>query len=178
MPNVLNKQMLAEIEGLLARSSDCVVVDFTGMSVAEAENMRGLLRSRQMEMQVLKSSLARLAVQNLGLQGAQELFRGSAAVVYGGESVAAVARTVKDLARARKRPVVRGGLLDRRAIGAEQVEVLARLPGREELLAQVLGTIVAPLSGMAGALNALIAAVPGLTQALKEKLNEGGAAAG
>ncbi|MBI4881729.1 MAG: 50S ribosomal protein L10 [Planctomycetes bacterium] len=178
MPNILNKQMLTEIEGLLVRSSDCVIVDFTGMSVADAENMRGLLRSRQMDMQVLKSSLARLAAQNVGLAGAEDLFRGSAAVVYGGESVAAVARTVKDLARARRKPVVRGGLLDRKAIGPEQVEVLARLPGREELLAQVVGTIVAPLSGAAGAINALLAAVPGLTKALEDKLNEGGAAAG
>lgn len=175
MPNVLNQRMLSEIEGFLKESEDCVVVDFTGLSVSAAEEMRNQLRDANMHMHVVKTSLVRLAARNLGFEGTDELFQGSSAMVYGGESVAEVARSVKEFAKGKKSPTVRGGLLDKVAIGPDQVEALANLPSREQLLSQVIATIIAPMTGSLGAINALLASVPGLTKALEEK---GGAGLG
>ena len=173
MPNVLNEKMLVEIEGFLKESEDCVVVDFTGMPVSDAEQMRNRLRDSAMKMRVLKTSLARIAARNLGFENVEQVFSGSSAVVYGGESVAAVARTIKEITKGKQAPKVRGGLLERQAIGPAEVDVLASLPTRKELLGQVLGTIIAPLSGFAGAAQALLSAVPSLVQALEKKTEEG-----
>lgn len=175
MPNVLNHKMLTEIETFLKDSEDCVVVDFTGMSVSNAEEMRNQLRERDMKMRVLKTSLARLAARNLSFEGTDELFAGSSAIVYGGESVAEVARSVKEYAKGKKAPRVRGGLLEKRAIGPIEVEMLASLPPRQQLLGQVLATLIAPMTGLLGAATSLLSAVPSLTKALEEKMMDEGA---
>jgi large subunit ribosomal protein L10 len=169
MPNVLNQRMVTEIEGFLGEASDFVVVDFTGMPTDVAEAVRRDLRSKKLRMRVVKSSLARLAAKKAGVDGGDSLFAGTSAMVYGGESIADVARTVRDLTKGKKIAAVRGGVVERRAIGPAQVEVLANLPTRHELLGQLLGTIIAPATGLLGDLNALLTAVPGLTKALEDK---------
>jgi large subunit ribosomal protein L10 len=170
MPNRLNERMLREIQSFLGGAEDCVVVDFTGQTVAQARNMRVKLRGNRMHVRVLKTSLARLAARELGFEGGDRLFEGTSAVVYGGDSVATVARIVREVGKEQKTGLkVRGGFLEKKAIGAAQVDQLASLPSREELLSQVLGTIIAPVSGWLGAVNALLSAVPGLTQALHDK---------
>lgn len=177
MPNVLNERMLTEIQGFLAESQDCVVLDFQGLTVDATESLRRKLRENQMRIRVLKSSLARLAARGAGFQGTDDLFAGPSAIVYGGDSVATVARVISELTKGKDVPKVRGGLLEKKAIGPEQVSQLAKLPTRKELLGQVLATIIAPLSGVAGAMNQLLGAVPSLTQALHDK-NEGAAEGG
>ncbi|MFG0319338.1 MAG: 50S ribosomal protein L10, partial [Planctomycetota bacterium JB042] len=118
--------------------------------------------------------LARIAAKNLGYEGAEEVLAGPTAICYGGDSVATVARKVRDFAKGKPSPKVRGGLLDKKAIGIDQVDTLANLPTREELLAQVIGTIIAPATQTLGAIDALLTAIPGLTKALEEKIGEGG----
>lgn len=173
MPNIVNTRMLTEIEAYLDEAEDCVVVDFTGMPVAMAEQVRTALRQSDMKMRVVKTSLARIAARNKGYEGADDVFTGSAAMIYGGDSVATVARTVRDLTRGKKQAVIRGGLLEKKAVGAAEVDQLASLPTRDELLAQVLGTIIAPMTQSLGAINSLLSAVPGLSKALEEKLGGG-----
>src|SRR5690606_38896785 len=168
MPNVLNQRMLTEIESFFTEAQDCVVVDFQGMTVDSAEAMRTQLREGDIHMRILKSSLARIAAKNLGYENAEQVLTGATAICYGGDSVATVARKVRDYAKGKPSPKMRGGLLDKRAIGVEQVDTLANLPSREELLAQVLGTIIAPMTQSLGAMVALLTAVPGLTKALEE----------
>lgn len=170
MPNIVNTRMLTEIEAYLDEAEDCVVVDFTGMPVAMAEQVRTALRQSDMKMRVVKTSLARIAARNKGYEGADDVFTGSAAMIYGGDSVATVARKVKDFAKGKKSPTVRGGLLEKKVISAAEVDALASLPTREELLAQVLGTIIAPMTHSLGAIQSLLASVPGLTKAWEEKL--------
>lgn len=178
MPNVLNQRMLTEIEAFLTEAQDCVFIDFKGMSVDDAEEMRNQLRDDAVRMRVIKSSLAKIAARNLGYEDADEVLSGPTAICYGGDSVATVARKVKEFARGKKSPQVRGGLLDKKVIGVEQVETLANLPSREELLAQVIGTIIAPATQSLGAMVALLTAVPGLTKALEEKISEGSGSEG
>lgn len=173
MPNIVNTRMLEEIEGFFKDAEDCVVVDFTGMPVAVAERIRTTFRASDIKMRVIKTSLARIAAKNLGYENADNVLDGATAVVYGGESIAQVAKAVKDVVKATKHPVIRGGLLEKKVLDARAVDQLASLPSREELLAQVLGTIIAPVTQSLGAIQSLLASVPGLTQALEEKLGSG-----
>jgi len=173
MPNILNQRMLKEIQGFLDDAHDCVVVDYTGQTVAQAEDMRTKLRQADIHVKVLKTSLARIAARELGFEGGDDVFAGTAAVVYGGDSVATVARLVRDVTKEQKHGLrVRGGFLEKKSIGLDQVDLLASLPSREELLAQVAGTIASPMTAALGVINGLLTAIPGLTQALHD---EGGA---
>lgn len=175
MPNVLNQRMLKEVESFLNEGKDCVVVDFTGMSVLDADAMRTKLKKSDVKMQVVKTSLARIAAKNLGYDGADSLFNGASAMLWGGDGVATVARALTEAVKGKKAPAipaVRGALLDKKVVGAQAVEALAKLPTRKELLGQVLGTIIAPLSNAAALFESLLTAVPGLTQALHDKMDE------
>ena len=175
MPNIVNTRMLAEIEGFLKEGEDCVVVDFQGMPVDVAEHVRTTFRASDIKMRIVKTSLARIAAKNLGYEGGETLLEGTSAMVWGGESIAQVAKAVRDVAKETKHPVIRGGFLDKKAVDAGAMEQLANLPSREELLSQVLGTIIAPVTQSLGAIESLLTAVPGLTKALEEKLGDGDA---
>jgi len=166
--------MLAEIESFMSEGEDCVLVDFEGMSVEDAQDMRNLLRESDISMRVLKTSLARLAAKSAGVEGAEAVLSGPTAMCFGGDSVATVARTVRDFSKGRDAPKFRGGFLEKEVIGIAEVEQLANLPSREELLAQVIGTIIAPATQSLGAMTSLLTAVPGLTKALEEKQEKDG----
>lgn len=169
MPNLLNQRMLSEIESFLTASRDCVVIDITGTAPAKAEAMRSTFRKNSMRMKVVKTSLARLAAKKLGYDAVDGVLAGPTAIIFGGESVADVARIVREMTKGKNPVKVRGGLLDRKPIKAEQVTQLANLPTRPELLAQLLATLIAPMSGVASAVNSMMTAIPQLTKALEDK---------
>lgn len=169
MPNLLNKRMVGEIEGFLKEAQDFIVVDFTGMSPQTTEEVRRKFRGERIRMRVIKSSLARIAAKNVGFGDTDAIFGGTSALVYGGESIADVARVVRDLSKAKKLPGVKGVVVERKALDAAQVNILASLPTRQELLGQLLGTIIAPLTGVLGGVQALLTATPGLTAAWEKK---------
>jgi large subunit ribosomal protein L10 len=173
MPNILNKRVVTEIEGFLKEAQDFVVVDFTGMSPQITEAVRRRFRGERIRMKVVKASLARIAAKNVGLPNADKVFAGTSALVYGGESIADVARAVRDLGKEKKLTWVKGVVVENQALPAAQVTALADLPTRHELLGQLLGTIIAPLTGVLGDVDALLTAVPGLTKAWEDK--QGGA---
>jgi large subunit ribosomal protein L10 len=79
------------------------------------------------------------------------------------------ARAIVSFAKAHTRPVIKAGIIGERLYSMEEVLQLAALPGREEMLGQVLGTIVAPLSSFLAAVNALVASPAQLTDALEKK---------
>jgi len=169
MPNLLNKRMVGEIEGFLKEAQDFIVVDFTGMSPQTTEEVRRKFRGERIRMRVIKSSLARIAAKNAGFGDTDAIFGGTSALVYGGESIADVARVVRDLSKAKKLTGVKGVVVERKALDAAQVNILASLPTRHELLGQLLGTIIAPLTGVLGGVQALLTATPGLTAAWEKK---------
>lgn len=169
MPNLLNKRMVGEIEGFLKEAQDFIVVDFTGMSPQTTEEVRKRFRGNRIRMRVVKASLARIAAKNVGYGQSEKIFDGTSAVVYGGESIADVARAVRDLAKEKKLHAVKGVVVENKALDASQVLALAALPTRHELLGQLLGTIIAPLTGVLGGVDALLTATPGLTAAWEKK---------
>ena len=177
MPNVLNQRMLKEIKGQLEKASDCVVIDFTAVSVADVSEMRARMRKSDMRMKVMKTSLARIAAKELGFEGADDLFKGTTAILYGGESIGSVAKAFEDFAKEKKEkaPKVRGAFLEKRKLEGAAVAALAKMPSRQQLLSELLGAITAPLSNIAGLMNTLMTDIRQRTQALHDK---GGAAGG
>jgi large subunit ribosomal protein L10 len=139
--------------------------DFTGLNVKRMTELRRRLRRAGVEYVVIKNTLALRAVNESGLAGSR--LRGPTGIVVGKDAVAA-AKVLSDFAKENEqKPEVKGGLLDGRAIQPAQVQQLASLPSREQLLAELGAGLMSPMAAFAGAMNGLLYMFAGALDALK-----------
>jgi large subunit ribosomal protein L10 len=122
-----------------------VVTEYRGLTVAEMGDLRRRLRQYQVSLQVVKNTLARRAAEGTGFKAAEEMFSGPVAIAYGNDPVG-MAKAISEFAKDHEKFEVKGGLLEGKFIDPQGIKALASLPPREVLLAQVLGTMQAPLS--------------------------------
>jgi large subunit ribosomal protein L10 len=134
----------AVIERLISKSKDApiaVVADFKGMPVEEMILLRVKLRAVGGELIVVKNTLARIAFADGRHDAIKDLFRENCAVAMGFNDPVALAKAVTDFARTSKTLVLKHGSFEGKPLTAAQIEDLARLPGKQELLSRVLGTM-------------------------------------
>ena len=175
MPTPEKVTAVGELTDKFQRAKLAVLTDYRGLTVRDLATLRGQLRGAGVEYEVAKNTLLRLAARNSGIEGAEELLAGPTAIAFCYEDVVAPARTLADFARTSRVLNVRGGLLDGRVIGPEDISRLATLPPVEQLRAEVVGAIGGPLSGLVGVLNGLLQTLVGTLEARSEQM--GGAEA-
>ena len=160
MPNAQNKEMLASIKEDLDGVSAMWVVDYRGLTVKEMQQ----LRETGSVMKVYKNTLVLLALAEAELPTLDDMLAGPSAFVFSGNDVAASAKALKTFAKANENLEIKGGLMEGAAVSAAEVEAIASLPSREQLMAQIAGAI----SGVARGLATTINGVPrGLAQVVK-----------
>ncbi len=130
-----------------------IMLDFRGLSVAESRELRSRLRAAGAQLKVVKNTLAKRAAAEAGLEGMDVLLQGPTAIAFVRDDPAALAKVIQGFIREKKKLVMKGGYLQQRALDGPQVEVLATLPGRDELVAKVVSGMAAPLYGLATVLN-------------------------
>jgi large subunit ribosomal protein L10 len=143
-----------EVKERFSVASAAVLTEYRGLDVASISQLRRALREAGGEYKIYKNTLVRFAARDLGLE-IDELLTGPTAIAFVDGDAAAVAKALRDSARANPALVVKGGLLGTKALTAEDVRALADLPSREVLLAQLAGAMAAPLQQFAGLLQAL-----------------------
>jgi len=153
----------------LGRSPSCVLVDYRGLNVAQATALRDRLREAGVDFKVVKNTLTNLAAHEAGIEGLDEFLVGPTAIAFAGDDPVAPARELAKFAREVGILQVKAGLLDGAVIGAERVEYLSKLPGKEELLGQVAGAFAAPLTSVLRVLQAPIRQLVLLTKALHDQ---------
>lgn len=164
MPNAQNVEMLEQIKGDLEGASAMWVVDYRGLTVADIQDLRRNVRDAGAVMKVYKNTIMHLALEQTDQPTLDDLLAGPSAFVFAGEDAAASAKAVKDFAKGNPNLEIKGGLMDAAALSAAEVEAIASLPSREELIAQIAGAISGVARGLATAING----VPrGLAQATK-----------
>lgn len=141
------------------------LVDFRGITVAEATELRGRLRKVGATLTVVKNTLAKRAAAEAGAAGLDTLFEGPTAIAFCRDDVVAPAKVLQGFIREKKKLVIKGGYLQDQVLQGAQVEQLAGLPSREELIAKVVGGIAAPLYGLA---NVLTGPIRGFVVALDQ----------
>lgn len=178
MPTQRKIETVGELTDKMSRMQLAVVADYRGFTVAELTALRAKLRENGAEMIVAKNTLLRMAARNTGREAIEPLLEGPTAVTFAYDNVAKVAKVLLDATKVTAKPlVVRGGLLGNSPIGADGLENVTKLPTREEALAQVLGGISAPVSGVVGVLNAAVSNVMYVLQARIDQLQPAGEAA-
>ncbi|MEG0376653.1 MAG: 50S ribosomal protein L10 [Raoultibacter sp.] len=154
MPNAHNIETLSKIKEDLGSAHAMWVVDFRGLSVKEVSDLRSKIREAGAGLKVYKNTLMHLALAELELPDMDQVLEGPSAFVFTGEDPVASAKALKDFAKANKNLVIKGGMMDGSFVDAEQVQAIASLPSREELIAKLLGTINNPLVQIVRVLNA------------------------
>ncbi len=144
-----------EVRQRLEAADASVVTEYRGLSVTELADLRRSLAAAGGDYKVFKNTLVRRAVAGGAHELLEPLLSGPTAIAFVHGDVSAVAKALRDFSRTNPALVVKGGLLDGSLLSSGDLGALADLPARDVLLAQVAGTIAAPLRQLAGLLQAL-----------------------
>jgi large subunit ribosomal protein L10 len=171
MANRISTAIVLEYQKRLGASPDFVAVDTTGLTVLQFTELRKLARAKGVTILVVKTSLACIAlkdaVQSEGLKG---VVAGPTALIYGGQdSLPVAARLVADYAKKSGKLAVRGGLFEKKVLTPAEVDKFRAIPDRRTLLAKILATVTAPLTGVLGLTQTLLSSPAALADALARK---------
>jgi len=142
-----------ELAGELRGTVSLVVTEYRGLKVGELQQLRRRLRPRGIEYHVVKNSLFARAAEQSGKGELRSILAGPTAVAIGDVDEVELAKSLVDEARALKALKILGALIGGRAMSADDVTSLARLPSRLQLQATLVGTLQAPLAQVVGALT-------------------------
>ena len=176
MPTEAKRQVVAALREQLSHSRTLIVSEYRGLTVREIAEIRRSLRKQDVAYKVVKNRLLRIAASESVGAALGPLLTGPTAIAFGNDE-RATAKAVIDALRPFKQVRITGAVLGIRAIGADSVTMLASLPARETLLAQVAGALAAPLATTAGLFDAPLRDIAGLVAALADRRSSAGAAA-
>ena len=157
-------EQISALREKLARATSLVFTNFSGLTVKEVTELRRLCREANTEYLVAKKTLMRRAFAEAQLDVDPESFAGAVATVFGFADEAAPSRVTVQFAKDHPALKPFGGLLERKFVAAEKIKELSALPSKQELVAKVVGSIGAPLSGF---VNVLAGNLRGLVHVLK-----------
>jgi large subunit ribosomal protein L10 len=152
--------VIDQIAGEFGESDAIFALDYRGITVAQIAELREKLRASDTKLRVAKNSLSELAADQAGVADIKPMLVGPTALALVKGDAAAAAKVLSDTARALRGPLeFKGGFMSGSVLSGADVEAIAKLPSREVLNAQLVGTIAAPLTGLARTLNALISGI-------------------
>jgi large subunit ribosomal protein L10 len=169
------EEVVAELTERLRSTDTLLVADYRGLTMPQIDQLRTRLRASGARFTVVKNTLTRRAAEAAGAEALLALLEGPSAIAFleaDGDMMAA-AKALADAARETRVVAIRGGVTHGRVVSAEEVERLATLPSLDVLRAQVIGAIVAPVTALAGLVNAPLQNLYGLLEARIEQLAAG-----
>jgi large subunit ribosomal protein L10 len=150
------KQGIVErYERSLAKAPHAFLVSYQGIKVNDVTELRARVRAVGGDYEVVKNTLALRAIQGKPLAALSSTFNGPIAVVFTEGDAVAVAKTLTEFAKTVPAVVFRGGIVDGRPIAANEVEQIAKLPSREELIAKLLYLLQSPIARLVRTLSAI-----------------------
>jgi large subunit ribosomal protein L10 len=162
--------ILKDTQTRIADVSGLYLADFTGMTVQSLSLLRKRCREQGVQFRVIKNTLLKRAFNERGIQSLDEHLVGPTGLVFSPVNAMAPAKILSDFAKEFEKPRVKAAVVDGKLYDTKAIAALAKLPSREVLLSQLIGTFVAPMSNFLGAVNALLATPANMADALaKEK---------
>ncbi len=152
MPTTRKESAITALSERLAAAKNLFLTDYAGLTVGEITRLRGELRKAGDTYSVVKNTLFRIAAGDLAKQ-LESFLAGPTGIVFAGEDPVAPAKALKTFSDTVKRVAVKAAYIDGRVVDAAQVETLAKLPPKIELIASLVGTIANPLRGLVTVLS-------------------------
>jgi large subunit ribosomal protein L10 len=169
VPNASNVAEVEAIKGRLEGSVAALLTEYRGLKVAELGELRASLRGSSTEYRVLKNTLTSIAVREAGYEDLVALLQGPTAVAFVHGDPVQAAKDLAEFARSHPALIVKGGVLDGKVLGADEVRRLATLESREVLLARLAGLLQASAQQTVNLLAAPLRQVATMTAALRDK---------
>jgi large subunit ribosomal protein L10 len=174
LPRAKKEQKAEQVEQLTAKlkkAKVAVLTDYRGLKVSQIQELRGKLRTADVEYRVVKNTLARRAAEAAGYAALESELKGPIAIAFGYDDLSLPPRLINEFVRTTRLKVeVVGGLVEGRVFDRDQIKQLADLPSREVLLAQLLGTLQSPVGQLVGIMQTPIQQLVGVLNAYKSKL--------
>lgn len=164
-------QIIDELRETLTKCNIGILTDYRGLSAAEMTVLRNKLRESGIEYRVVKNTLARFAMERAGREDLSAFFSGPIAIAFGFGDILESAKALTDYIATEKVTLsIKGGFLSDAVLTARDVEVLAKLPAKEILLARVVGGLQSPITALVNCLASPIRGVIGGLQARIQQL--------
>ena len=164
------KQQLVEaLAEKLKGSVAGVLVDYKGINVADDTKLRADLRKAQVQYTVEKNTMLRFAIEKAGLDDLASVLAGTTALAVSQDDHVAAAKQLSQFAATHKGFTIKAGFIDGKAISPAEVDALAKLPSKEQLLSKALGGLNAPISGLVYVLNANLTGLAVALNAIAEQ---------
>ena len=169
--NKNEKQQIVEEFIAIFGKPGVYLMDFKGLNVAQMTELRSMLREANVSMRVVKNTLAKRALDDVGVEGLSEYFVGPTGVVWSQSDEDAItpARILLDFLKKCNHGVVKAGLVDGTVVPEDGIVTISKLPTKHELYAQVASALNAPMVKFARTLNALPVKFVRTVDALREK---------
>lgn len=164
------KKIVAELKESLSQSQMAVVIDYKGLTVAEITDLRRRLRPSGTECKVTKNTLMRIAVQgDETWEPITALCKESSAFLLIKEDVGGAIKAYQEFQKASKKTVLRGGVMEGRALTEDDVKAIGDLPSKEQLMGQIAGAINAVATKVAVGIKEVPSSLARVTQAIADK---------
>lgn len=168
MPNLKNQQEVKNLTEKFKSMKGMILTEYHGLTVEEISELRSKLRSHNSEYAVVKNTLSEIALKEAGIE-AGDNFTGPIALVIQNGDIVSPAKVIMDFAKTHAKLKVKAGFMEGKFIDAATVEQLSELPSKEVLIAKMLGSMNAPISGFVNVLAANIRGLVTVLDAISKK---------
>lgn len=173
MPTKAKEEAVELLKDKFERSSIVITTNYSGLPVSEMTELRRALREANVEYRIIKNTLAYIAADQAGKSAIKDVINGPTGVAFGYEDPLEPARALSGFIRTNRSSLaIMGGEMDGKPLTSDQVNQLATMPGRDELVAQLLMRMNSPASGLVNVLNGPIAALARVLQGHVDNLQQ------
>jgi large subunit ribosomal protein L10 len=162
--------VIEEVAGQIQEADAVFAVDYRGISVPQAAELRTRLRDADASFRIVKNTLTERAADQAGAAGLKELLQGPTAMTFVKGDAAAAAKALRDFRRTTQLLEFKGGWMNGAALTPDEIDAIAQLPSREVLYGRLVGMVASPLTGLASAMGGLIG---GLARQLQQMADQG-----
>ena len=141
--------IIDEIKDKFERAESAVVIDYMGITVAEADEMRKKLREAEVDYTVYKNTLVKRAIEGTKYEALGEILEGPSGFAFSYDDATAPARVLNDARKAYKKMEFKGGIIEGEYYDKENIEKIAAIPSRDTLISKYMGSIQSPIANFA-----------------------------
>jgi len=167
---------VAEVRERLAQTGSIYLIEFPGLTVAQISDLRGRIIDAGARMYVIKNRLFKLALAGTDFEGLIDVLTGPNAATFCGEDPIGPLKVLAEFLDDADMPPVKAGMVEGEILSADELDRLSKVPGRDELIAMVVGGIAGPVTDFVLTINALVSDLVYTLQAVADKKGEGAAA--
>jgi len=174
MPTARKEEAVQELRERLAQSQNLFFTDFAGLTVEEITNLRGKLRKDGNTYSVVKNTLFKIAAGDELASKVEQFLAGPTGIVFAGNDPVGPAKAIKEFADDSKKLGIKAAFIDGQLVDAKQVNALASLPPRIELLAKLVGSLASPMRGLVTVLSGNQSGLVRVLNAIREQKEAAG----